>query len=122
MAMANGDRNSLCFNLRVPKLKNVVVRDVRDRDGYKLGTIIQPHNGTEPGIIAAAQAATDRMYAEFSVWSNIQSRVCATDVTGNPNWVVSPNFLHIAQIGTEEALPSHSSNRLRENRLMTLFS
>jgi hypothetical protein len=82
MATANGDRNSLLFNLRVPKLSNVVVRDVRDRDGRKLGRIIQPHNGTETGVVRAAQAATDRMYAEFSTASNIQSRICATDSTG----------------------------------------
>jgi hypothetical protein len=35
------------------------------------------------GVITAAQAATGRMYAEFSMASNIQSRICAT---GNPKW------------------------------------
>jgi len=84
MAGANGDRNSLLFNLRVPKLNNIVVRDVRERDGRKLGRIIQPHDGTEPGVITAARTATDRMYAEFSASSNIQSRICATDSTGSP--------------------------------------
>jgi hypothetical protein len=47
MATANGDRKSLLFNLRVPKLSNVVVRDVRDRDGRKLGRIVQTYDGTE---------------------------------------------------------------------------
>jgi hypothetical protein len=43
------------------KFTNVVVRDVRDRDGYKLGRVLEPHDGTETGVIAAARVATDRM-------------------------------------------------------------
>ena len=35
--------------------------------------------------------------------SNIESRLCATDASGKPKWAVSPNFLHLAEIGTEEA-------------------
>jgi hypothetical protein len=62
----------------MPKLRNVVVRDARDRDGFKLGTVIEPHDGTEAGVIAAARVATDRMYAEYSTASNIGSRICAT--------------------------------------------
>jgi hypothetical protein len=103
MAAATGDRISLLFGLRVPKLSNVVVRDVRDREGRKLGRIIQPHNGTESGVITAAQTVTDRMYAEFSAASDIQSRICATDSSGNAKWAVSPNFLHLAEVGTDEA-------------------
>lgn len=110
MAIPNDDRNSLPANIRVPRLENVVVREVRDRDGHRLGRVIQPHNGTEPGIIIAAQAATDRMYAEFSMPSNIQSRICATDCAGNPKWAVSPNFVHMAEIGTEEAVLRRSLN------------
>ncbi len=92
MARANGDRNSLLFDQRVPRFKNVVVRDVRDRDGGQLGRIIQSHNGTESGVITAAQDATDRMYAEFSAASNIQSRICATDSNGSPGQVISSTF------------------------------
>jgi len=82
---------------------NIVVRDVRDRAGNKIGTVVEHHDGTEAGVIAAAQRATDRMYAEYSEASNIQSRIGATDGTGNPMWSVSPNLQHIAQIGTDEA-------------------
>ena len=85
------------------KLTNVVVRNVRDRDGNKLGCVIEPHDGTEVGVIVAARVATDRMYAEYSEASNIESRICATDVSGKPKWAVPPNFLHLAEIGTEEA-------------------
>jgi hypothetical protein len=85
------------------KLTNTVVRDVRDREGCKLGSVIEPHDGTEGGVIAAARVATDRMYAEYADASNIESRICATDGCGRPKWAVSPNFLHLAEIGTEEA-------------------
>lgn len=87
----------------MPKLTNVIVRDVRDRDGFKLGRVIEPHDGTEDGVIAAAKAATDRMYAEYSTASNVESRICATDANGKLKWAVSPNFLHIAEVGTDEA-------------------
>jgi hypothetical protein len=84
MAIKNNDRNSLSLDERAPKLKNVVVREVRDRESYILGRIVQPHDGTEAGVIAAAQAATHRMYSEFATASNGESRICATDSTGNP--------------------------------------
>ena len=63
---------------------NVVVRDVRDRDGNKVGTIVEPHNGSEASVIRAARRASQRMFAEYSEASNIQSRIGATDATGKP--------------------------------------
>ena len=89
--------------LHVVKFRNVVVRDVRDRDGCKRGRVIEPHDGTEAGVIAAARIATDRMFAEYSTASNIESRICATDSDGKLRWAVSPNFLHLAEVGTDEA-------------------
>lgn len=83
--------------------RNLVIRDIRDRNGNKIGTLVEPHDGTEVGVIAAAQRATDRMYAEYPEASNIASRIGATDATGSPRWSVSPNFKHIAEIGTDEA-------------------
>jgi hypothetical protein len=82
---------------------NVVVRDIRDRNGNKIGTVVEHHNGTEASVIAAARRATDRMYAEYPEASNIQSCIGATDGNGKPMWSVSPNFQRIAQIGTDEA-------------------
>jgi hypothetical protein len=84
-------------------LCNVVVRDVRDRNGNKIGTVIEHHDGTEAGVITAARRATERMYAEYPEASNIQSRIGATDAAGRLIWSVSPNFQHIAQLGTDEA-------------------
>jgi len=94
--------DSLRISLQLPKI-NVVIRDIRDRDGCSLGRVTEPHDGTEQGIIASARAATDRMYVEYSTVSNIESRICATDGIGKPKWAVSPNFLHLAEIGTDEA-------------------
>ena len=91
------------LNSRVSSLRNVVVRDVRDRDGFKLGRLIEPHDGTESGVIAAAQRASERMFAEYFDASNVESRICATDTSGKLKWAVSPNFLHLAELGTDEA-------------------
>jgi hypothetical protein len=87
----------------MPKLTNIVVRDVRDRDGYKLGRLVEAHDGTESGVIEAARRVSDRMFAEYSDASNIESRICATDTRGKPKWAISPNFNHLAEIGTDEA-------------------
>ncbi len=63
IAVPHDHGTSLLLDLRPRKLKDVVVREVRDQESHKLGRIIQPHDGTEAGVIAAAQTATDRMYA-----------------------------------------------------------
>ncbi len=83
--------------------RNIVVRDVRDRNGISLGTVVALHDGTAAGIVAAAQRVTDRMYADYPEASNIESRIGATDKTGKPKWSISPNFNHLAEIGTDEA-------------------
>jgi hypothetical protein len=84
-------------------LANVVVRDVRDRDGVKLGRIVERHDGTEAGIVSGAQKLSERMFAEYSDACNVESRICATDGSGRVRWAISPNFLHLAEIGTDEA-------------------
>jgi hypothetical protein len=83
--------------------RNTVVRDVRDSDGNKMGTVIETYDGTEAGVIAAAKRATERMYAEYPGACNIESRIGATDENGRPKWTISPNFRHLAEIGTNEA-------------------
>jgi hypothetical protein len=80
--------------------RNVVVREVCDAQGNKMGIVVEPHDATEAGVIAAAQRATDRMYAEYPEASNIESRMAATDDSGGPKWSISPNFQHLAEIGT----------------------
>jgi hypothetical protein len=84
-------------------LLNVVVRSVCDSDGNCLAAIVEAHDGTESGMIAAAQIVTQRMYAEHPAASNIQSRMVATDETGTAKWAISPNFRHLAELGTPDA-------------------
>jgi len=76
---------------------------VRDRDGNLLGTIINRHDGTAAGIIAAARIASEQMYLDYPEASNIQSRIGATDADGVLRWSISPNFRHLAEIGTDQA-------------------
>jgi hypothetical protein len=82
---------------------NVVVRSVRDRDGNHLGTVIAPHDGSEAGIVTAAQTATQMMFDQYAAACNVESRIGATDEEGRPKWAISPNFRHVAEIGTDEA-------------------
>jgi|GEM_PF-5433250 len=86
--MATHDRNnSLLLHLQARKFRNVVVREVRDQESYILGRILQPHDGTEEGVVAAAQAATDRMYIEFSLAGRPQgtSRFSVRGARPNPD-------------------------------------
>jgi hypothetical protein len=94
------------YEVRLEQLRrhrNVVVRDVRDAQGNKIGIVLETHDATEAGVIAAAQRATDRMYALYPEASNIESRIAATDANGRPKWAISPNLQHLAEIGTAEA-------------------
>ena len=83
--------------------RNVVIRQVCDYDGIALGVVVELHDGTPEGIIQAARRATERMFAEHSAASNIQSRMLASDSDGLPRWSISPNFQQLAEIDTEEA-------------------
>jgi len=82
---------------------NVVVRDVRDKEGNKLGTITEPYDGTEQSARSAAERISNSMFEQYPDASNIESRIGATDASGKPKWTISPNFRHIAEIGTDQA-------------------
>ena len=72
-------------------MPNMVVMGVRDRDGNKLGDILEKHDGTKEGIHAAGVRAFYRMDDEFSgEGSGIQSLIGATDENGKPAWAVFP--------------------------------
>jgi len=85
------------------KLTNVVVRDVRDRDGFKLGRVVEPHDGTEAGIVTADEQPRRECLLSTPRHRTSKSRICATDARGKIRWAVSPNFLHVADGGTDEA-------------------
>jgi hypothetical protein len=79
------------------------VRDVRNNEGRKLATITDPYDGTEDAARAAAERLSNRMFEQFPDASNVGSRIGATDADGKPKWTISPNFRHIAEIGTDQA-------------------
>ncbi len=78
-----------------PKHANMVIRQVRDRNGTMLGTVMEPYDGTIEGARKAAEAVTQRMYYEYPDAGNVASRMGATDELGNPKWAISPNFAYI---------------------------
>lgn len=77
------------------KHANMVIRQVRDRNGTMLGTVMEPYDGTIKGARKAAEAVTKRMYDEFPDAGNLASRMGATDEAGNPKYAISPNFAYI---------------------------
>jgi hypothetical protein len=43
------------------------------------------------------------MFEQYPDASNVESRIGATNASGKPKWIISPNFRHIAEIGTDQA-------------------
>ncbi len=80
------------------KYASVVIRQARDRAGQVLGYVTARHDGTPAGIIAVAQAVTERMFLAFDDVSNINSPIIATDADGTVRWIISPNFRFITEI------------------------
>jgi len=84
-------------------LKNFVIREIRDFEGNILGYAKYQHNGQVAGIMESAQKLTSILEQELGGWSNINSRIFATDESGKIKWAISPNFKHLAEIETDEA-------------------
>ena len=80
------------------KYASAVIRQARDRAGQVLGYLTARHDGTTAGIIAAAQAVTERMFLAFDDVSNINSPIIVTDAAGAARWIISPNFRFITEI------------------------
>jgi hypothetical protein len=76
---------------------------LRDRPGHPLGVIDAPHDGTVPGIRAAAEALQARADREGWDWSGIQSQWIATGPDGRAGWAISPNLRHIDPVGSDAA-------------------
>jgi hypothetical protein len=116
--------DSILSHLRTRKPKNVVVRELRDRDGHILDYLTHPHNGSPRSIISAAKTVTDRMYALYFNASNGESRICATDACGNPRWVVAPNLLpreHRVDVNLRAYGPSPMDPRRTDRCLQSLL-
>lgn len=84
------------------KHPNTVIRDVRDRDGNKLGDMFEPYDGTAEGAKAAAAKISERMPDEFPDYGNMASRIGATDENGNPKFAISPNLEHVNPVDSRE--------------------
>jgi hypothetical protein len=82
---------------------NTVFMDVRARDGWRIGVLTAPHDGTRAGIVAAADLLQQRALARFSDHTHAGSRLFATDATGALGWVISPNLAHVSRYDSPEA-------------------
>ncbi|MGI6129889.1 MAG: diguanylate cyclase domain-containing protein, partial [bacterium] len=80
---------------------NIVFREVRGMDGQFLGIEIEPYDGTKEGAIRAAKAIEARLDSKYPDWSNINSRIGATDAQSMPKYTISPNLQHVADVNLE---------------------
>ena len=81
---------------------NSVMMIVRDRDGEEIGRIAAPHDGTTAGMKKAANELTERAEQEYGgEWSNVNSTTGASDHTGTPKFVISPNRNHVNPIESD---------------------
>lgn len=81
---------------------NHVVIRCRDFDGKVIDIISQPHDGTPNDIIKQMGNLQSKTYWMDNV-SGINSQNFATDENGQLKWVVAPNCLSMAEVGTKEA-------------------
>lgn len=81
---------------------NHVVIRIRDYDGKVIDIISQPHNGT-PGDIIKQMGNLQSKTCWMENASGINSQNFATDEGGQLKWIVAPNCLSMAEIGTKEA-------------------
>lgn len=82
--------------------KSSVIRELRDFDGKFITVICKPHNGDFEDMLESTKDIEKEMHYIYEA-SHVNSRILATDESGKPKWAISPNLLHIAEIGTDEA-------------------
>ena len=78
----------------------VVFREIRDHDGRRLGYMHQDYDGqTKEDALAKAQTlGAEHVEAVYPEFSNINSRIGATDTNGNPLFAISPNLKHVHHV------------------------
>lgn len=93
LAVGSESGPSATLNLK----PNMVYGDARDQAGRSIGFVTHPHDGTPDGM-RASHANLKSQMNEYDPedWSNIQTRWGATDESGQPAFVISPNGKHIA--------------------------
>lgn len=82
---------------------DIVFREIRDFNGKVLGIETEKYDGTKEGARKAAEAIGSRLDEKYPDWSNINSRIGATDNEGNPKYTVSPNLQNIKDVKDETA-------------------
>jgi len=92
--------NQIIKSRKLPS-NHVVIR-IRDYNGKLIDTISQPHNGTPEDIIKQMANLQSQTYWMDNA-SGINSQNFATDENGQLKWVVAPNCLSMAEVGTKEA-------------------
>lgn len=90
----------LTISKKLPS-NHVVIR-VRDHDGEVIDIISQPHDGLPENIMNRMSNLQSQLYWMNDV-SNLNSQNFATDENGQLRWIISPNCLHMAEVGTKEA-------------------
>jgi len=81
---------------------NHVVIRVRDYDGRVINIISQSHDGTPENIMERMGNLQSKTYWMENA-SGINSQNFATDKNGQLKWVIAPNCLSMAEVGTKEA-------------------
>lgn len=80
---------------------DIVFREIRDFNGKVLGIETEKYDGTKEGARKAAATIESRLDEKYSDWSNVNSRIGATDKEGNPKYTVSPNLQNIKDVQSE---------------------
>ena len=80
---------------------DTVFREVRDFGGNLLGYETEKYNGTKEDARRAAEVIEGRLDSIYPDWSNMNSRIGATDSQGNPKYTISPNLRNISDVNTE---------------------
>jgi len=92
--------NQIIESKKLPS-NHVIIR-VRDYDGKVINIISQPHDGTPENIIRQMENLQSQTYWMENA-SGINSQNFATDKSGQLKWVIAPNCLSMAEVGTKEA-------------------
>ena len=82
---------------------NCVVRQARDRGGVVMGLFVERHDGTEAGILEAAQRLANRLFEDFPDACNVNSLAVATDENGRAIWEVAQSCQRLTRVNIDGA-------------------
>ena len=91
--------NQIVKSRKLPS--NHVIYRLRDYSGNLIDNQAQPYDGTPEDMIK--QMSNLQSKWAFGDISGINSQSFATDENGQLKWVIAPNCLSMAEVGTKEA-------------------